>query len=154
MELIDGELIEMPADGPRTIDWNARINRHIARALPDGLTLVPDKTLALPPHGGPKPDFYIHDRDSAAEVDGRNVLLVIEISDSTLEYNLTVKARLYAAGGVREYWVVDCEGQRIFANRLSAEGCYGEPAIIGFDDVAAAKHAPVLLRLSAPDLPQ
>src|SRR5262245_34764150 len=70
MELIEGELIEMPADGPRTTDWNERINRWLARALPDELRLVPDKTLALPPRSGPKPDFYIHDRGSVAEVDG------------------------------------------------------------------------------------
>ncbi|MGH6950277.1 MAG: hypothetical protein ACREH4_05365, partial [Vitreimonas sp.] len=60
MELIEGELIEMPSDGPRTINWNERINRHLARTIPEALRLVPDKTLALPPHNGPKPDFYIH----------------------------------------------------------------------------------------------
>lgn len=153
MELIDGELIEMPADGPRTTDWNAALVKHLVRTLPDGLTLVPDKTLSLPPHSGPKPDIYIHDRRSVAEVDGRNVLLAIEVSDSTLDYDLKVKGPLYANGGVREYWIVDCEGRRILAHLLTPGGAYGEPRIIGFDEDATARFAPVILRLSALDLP-
>jgi Uma2 family endonuclease len=154
MELIDGELIEMPADGPRTIDWNERINRHLSRTLPEALRVVPDKTLALPPYGGPQPDFYIHDRASAAEVDGRNVLLVIEVSDTTLDYDLGVKARLYAQGGVREYWVVDCEGKRILIHRLDHAGHYGEPVPADFGESVQAAHAPgVSLRLSELGLP-
>lgn len=154
MELIEGELIEMPADGPRTIDWNAKINRVLARSIPDGFTLVPDKTLALPPYGGPQPDFYIHDRASAAEVDGANVLLVIEVSDTTLAYDLGVKAKLYAEGGVREYWVVDCEGRRILIHRMDASGRYGEPVVAEFEQSIDAAYAPgVSLRLSALDLP-
>jgi Uma2 family endonuclease len=153
MELIDGELIEMPADGPRTIDWNAALNRWLARTLPDDLTLVPDKTLNLPPHGGPKPDFYIHDRRSAEEVDGRNVLLVIEVSDTTLEYDRTVKSALYAKGGVREYWIVDYEQRRILAYRLGPDSGYGEPAVVADDEEARALHAPVRLRLSSLDIP-
>lgn len=154
MELIDGELIETPADGPRTIDWNAKINRMLARSLPDCLTLVPDKTLALPPYGGPQPDFYIHDRASAAEVDGSNVLLVIEVSDTTLDYDLGVKAKLYADGGVREYWVVDCEGRRILVHRLSQNGDYGEPFAVEFEQRVEAMHAPgVAIQLSELSLP-
>lgn len=154
MELIDGELIEMPSDGPRTINWNAQINQILVRNLPGGMIVVPDKTLALPPHGGPKPDFYIHDRRDAAEVDGRNVLLVIEVSDTTLDYDRKIKSALYAKGGVREYWIVDCEGGRILAHRLGPEGEYGEPLVFAFDEEAVALYAPgVKLRLSALDLP-
>lgn len=154
MELIDGEMIEMPSDGPRTINWNERINRWLARTLPDELRLVPDKTLALPPHSGPRPDFYIHDRFDVAEVDGRNVLLVIEVSDTTFDYDLKIKAPLYAENGVREYWLVDCERRRILVYRLQADGRYGEPVIVGFDEEARALYAPgAQLRLSALDLP-
>lgn len=154
MELIGGELIEMPSDGPRTINWNERINRWLARTLPDSLRLVPDKTLALPPHNGPKPDFYIHDRHDVAEVDGRNVLLVIEVSDTTLDYDRKVKGPLYAESGVREYWIVDCEGRRILVHRLGSGATYGEPIEVRFDEEATAIFASgVQLRLSKLDLP-
>jgi Uma2 family endonuclease len=154
MELIDGELIEMAADGPRTINWNARLNRWLVRTLPDELTLVPDKTLSVPPYGGPKPDFYIHDKRSVEDVDGRNVLLVIEVSDSTLEFDRSVKGALYSKGGVREYWIVDCENRRVLVHRLGEHGDYSEPTVVGFDEEITALHAPsVRLRLSTLDLP-
>lgn len=129
MELIDGELIEMPADGPRTIDWNTALAERLYRALLDSpYAIVPDKTLPLPPHGGPSPDFYIHSRAlKAAEVTGAEALLVIEVSDTTLDYDLDTKAKLYAKGGVREYWVVDCEDRRILVHRLETDGGYGAP---------------------------
>jgi len=44
-------------------------------------------------------------------------LLLIEVSDTTLRYDLNVKARLYATHGVREYWVVDLVAKRVWRHR-------------------------------------
>src|SRR5262249_25333045 len=143
IELIDGVIYKMPADGPRTIDWNAKLARRLYDVVSKALTIVPDKTLDLSPYGGPKPDFYIHDRASAEDVNGRNVLLVIEVSDTTLNWDRDVKTRIYAEGGVREYWLVDCVHRQIRVHRL-AGGRYGEPRILGFDETAEALLVPGL----------
>src|SRR5262249_50967553 len=100
------------------------------------------------------PDFYIHDKLSAADVDGSNVLLVIEVSDTTFAFDRGGKAKIYAQGGVREYWIADCENRQMLVHRLQSDGSYGEPAVVAFDEEARALLIPNLsLRLSELGLP-
>jgi Uma2 family endonuclease len=54
------------------------------------------------------PDDYSNAHPNAADV-----LLLIEVSDSTLSFDQSTKLSLYARYGVSEYWVVDVEGKRI-----------------------------------------
>ena len=93
LELIAGEIIDMPSDGPRTISWNAALNLWLARHLPDGVVLVPDKTLVLGDDiGAPKPDFFIYPRGVALTgLRGGDTLLVVEISDTTIAWDRDVK---------------------------------------------------------------
>lgn len=127
LELIDGELIEMPADGHRTIDWNSMIVRWLNRELDDAYVVVPDKSLAVSDVSEPKPDIWVFDASlPTRDVTAADTLLVIEVSDSTLRADLK-KADIYAAGGVREYWVMDVEQRQVLVHRLRAEGGYGAP---------------------------
>lgn len=156
-ELIDGELIEMAADGAKHIGWNAAIARWLFAALasrPD-LIVVPDKTLALSATDGPKPDFYVFEGgfDTVERVRGSDVLLVIEVSDATLRTDLQIKAELYAGHGVREYWVIDCVGRQVFVHRLAQAGGYGAPQSFSETETAAAALIPGL-RLRLADLPR
>lgn len=57
---------------------------------------------------------------------GPDVLLVVEVADSSLSYDLLVKAPLYAAHGVREYWVVDAVRQTVRVHRDPAAGIYAD----------------------------
>lgn len=154
LEVIDGDLYEMPADGPRTRGWNAAFNRWLVQSLGPEYVIMPDKTLPVSEHYGPQPDFYVYDAALREEdVKGANVLLVIEISDATLDWDQNTKAPRYAAGGVRDYWIADCEARRLLVHRLDAEGAYAAPKIIGFEETATALLIPRLaLRLA--DLPR
>ena len=152
LELIDGEILVVPADRGRTINWNIAINRWLTVGLanrPD-LAIVPDKTLILSDYDAPSPDFYVFPSRIAdpTEVRGPDVLLVIEVSDSSLGADLGAKAALYGLFGVREYWVVDCADRRLHVHRLGAEG-YGAPALFGPEETVAAALIPGLtLRLA------
>jgi Uma2 family endonuclease len=53
----------------------------------------------------PRPDFYKGTRPAPADV-----LLLLEVSDTSLWYDRSVKLRLYARAGIREYWIVDVIG--------------------------------------------
>ncbi len=53
-----------------------------------------------------------------------DVRLVVEISDSTLGFDLKVKAPLYARAGIPEYWVVDIAGKRVIVHRDPSGGAY------------------------------
>ncbi len=145
LEIIDGELYETPADGPRTRRWNAAIARALFTQLGPAYVIMPDKTLPVSPHYGPQPDFYIFDaaiRDE--DVDGAAVLLVIEVSDTTFDTDFNVKAPRYAEGGVREYWLIDAAARRTLVHRLRADGSYGEPTEIAYDQPVRALLIPDL----------
>ena len=144
LELIDGELIEMPADGHRTIDWNAIINQWLVRSLDDRYLVVPDKSLAVSDVSEPKPDIWVFDaRIPTKDVTAADTLLVIEVSDSTLRADLK-KADIYAAGGVREYWVMDVEQRQVLVHRLRAEGGYGAPQVFAAEERVEALLIPGL----------
>ncbi len=153
-ELLDGVIHEMPADGPETVEWNLAINQSAMRSVGDDVAIVPDKTLKLSNTWAPTPDFYLfpaHIR--VADLTPADILLLIEVSNTTLSCDLGGKATLYSGHGIREYWVIDPYSKTLFAHRLGEDGTYGEPAEIGFTDTIAAQHIPGLtLRMA--DLPR
>jgi Uma2 family endonuclease len=150
MELIDGEVYLMPADGWRTSFWNAKINTFLVRNTDDSLIIVPDKTLAVG-EDGLKPDFWIAPADKPfAEITGADCLLVIEVSDTTIGWDRKGKAARYALGGVGEYWVVDVAEACTLVFRLGADGSYGEPEVVPRDVVVSPLAMPQLgFQLSA-----
>jgi Uma2 family endonuclease len=84
IELIDGEVFEMPADGWRTTNWNALVARWLYSCTDASVVVVPDKTLAVG-EDGLKPDFWVYPAThDPRTVTGADCLLVIEISDTTL----------------------------------------------------------------------
>lgn len=144
LELIEGELIEMPGDGYRTIEWNALMVRWLNRTLSDDYIVVPDKSLGVNEHNEPVPDIWVFPASrKVKDLLAKDTLLVIEVSDTTLAYDKR-KARIYEQGGVREYWIADIEGRRVLVHRLGADGAYGEPLVIRETEAAEALLIPGL----------
>ena len=77
------------------------------------------------PVNAPEPDFVLLN-DSIVRLGRRprpeDVLLLVEVSDSTLAFDLGVKARLYARAGIADYWVIDINGRRIISHRDPVAG--------------------------------
>jgi Uma2 family endonuclease len=120
VELIRGEILALTPVGPR---HNAAVDRAVRamvgsvgrRAIVraggsirlDGLSEPePDVALLLP-----REDFYASRHAGPADV-----LLILEVADSSLEYDRTAKARLYAEAGIPEYWVSDVENERLIVH--------------------------------------
>ncbi len=59
-----------------------------------------------------------------------DVLLLIEVSDSSLKQDLEEKAELYAAHGIGEYWVIDVNAEKVFVHRDPADGRYCSVQIV------------------------
>jgi Uma2 family endonuclease len=108
VELIEGELIEMaPIGGPHMRLVN-KVNAILVREVGDKAIVSPQNPVLLPNKNAPQPDFALLRTDYAGVLPtAADVLLVIEISDTTLTYDRDTKLAIYAAHGIPEAWLFD-----------------------------------------------
>ena len=128
-ELLEGELYVTPAPSPLHQRISKRLQRKLeayfeGRSLGEVFNAPID--LILTPHDVVQPDLVVvtepaHVSDRAIE--GPPALVVEVLSPSTRDHDRTVKARRYAALGIRHYWLVDPEASRIECYRAEA-GAY------------------------------
>jgi len=126
IELIDGEIVPTAA---AKADWHemmkSRLTRMLARALPDDLRLFVEPSVTFSPVRLLEPDLAVWAKGGLPrQVRGPDLVLVIEVADSSLGYDLRVKAPLYAEHGVRDYWVVDAVRRTIRTHRAPVDGRY------------------------------
>ncbi|HEY2381071.1 MAG TPA: Uma2 family endonuclease [Terriglobia bacterium] len=119
VELIQGEILVMSPIGPRhqaVIDRGTQTWVQIlgGRAIVRGQgPAVLDRFAAPQPDLAllrPREDFYLHKHPGIDDI-----FLIIEVSDSSLEYDTTVKQALYAILKIQEYWVADLQNNRLLA---------------------------------------
>ncbi|PLR22889.1 hypothetical protein SGCZBJ_17090 [Caulobacter zeae] len=125
VELIDGGLVEMASEGAE----HTRVKMQIAKAFlaqaGQAIEVIVASTLRLSATYAPDPDLYAYDaRLPLNTIGGRNVGLVVEIAQSTMAKDLSVKAEFYAEHGVRDYWVVDVNSAEIVVHRSLSGGVY------------------------------
>ena len=121
IELIRGELTEMNPAGPIHDDLITYLNNWSFRNSDPAKTLITSQTgLDLPEQESrPEPDImWIRaDRYRNGHPQAADVQLAIEVSYSSLAYDLETKRRLYAEAGIREYWIVDSQANCIHVHR-------------------------------------
>ncbi len=127
VELIDGELLDMSPQNAPHMEAKRILLKLLHRELSDDVAIHVEGTLSLARGVSPMPDIFLHSVDTRVdEVRGPDVLLLIEVADSSLLRDLNLKASLYARHGVADYWVVDAYGRRIFVHRQPEPDGYGE----------------------------
>lgn len=135
MELLDGELIDMPQEGFEHLTWKSLLARHFSRCLGIPWLAVIDAPIVLSLGDTPKPDVYIVDEARHSEpVDPSTVPLLVEVSDTTLAHDLKRKASKYAAYGIAEYWVVDLNGRETTIFTEPRPTGYAFERRFGFDE--------------------
>jgi Uma2 family endonuclease len=146
VELIEGDMINEPGINPPHSAITARLNELLVLSVGRSVTVSPCGSVRLGDFSVPQPDlmllkrredFYFGRRPTAADV-----LLLIEVSDSSLAYDQSTKRALYARYGVEEYWVVDVQGERVFV--------YGEPAGEGYARVVECTRADIVSPRAVP----
>lgn len=136
-ELLDGVLYEMPAEGTQHILHKSEIVRYLNRTLDEmRWMIIPDSTLLLSDLNAPEPDIYVYPASIRLDdLSGRDVSLIIEVALSSIITDSQVKAGLYAAHGVQEYWIVDVENARTkVLRRPQPDGDWGHTFNVGFDE--------------------
>lgn len=114
-ELIYGEIFDMSPPGSRHASVVDQLTQSLVRGVGDRALVRVQNPLRLDQYSEPqpdltlvrpRPDFYRNAHPSAADV-----LLAIEVGDSSAAYDRQVKAELYASAGVRELWLIDLTAQ-------------------------------------------
>jgi Uma2 family endonuclease len=111
VELLDGEIVEKMAPGTRHSASVDRLNRLFALALGERAIVHVQGPVMLPPHSMPEPDVTIlrarADFYAGKRPEPKDILLLAEVSDSSLAFDRTFKLSLYAAAGICEVWIVN-----------------------------------------------
>jgi Uma2 family endonuclease len=108
IELIGGEVVPMSPKGNHHEVLKAVLNLYWARRLPEDLRFVTETTFRLTPDTYLEPDFVFYPTATGIRgLDASTALLVVEIADTSLGYDLGRKAALYATFGIAELWVIN-----------------------------------------------
>lgn len=115
VELIEGEIVEMAAIGARHFACVNNLNRVLMRAVSDKAIVSVQNPVRLDERNEPQPDLaVIRTRDYRESLPTpEDVLLLIEVSDTTLSYDRNIKLPLYARSGIAEVWIVDLTGETV-----------------------------------------
>ena len=129
LELLDGVIVEMAPIGHRHASCVRKLN-ELFHELLGQVHIDVQNPLGISRGDDFYPDVVLLKRreDAYASVipEAKDALLVVEVADTTLEYDRSVKLPRYAAAGVREVWIVDLPAKRIWVHRTPLEGDYGE----------------------------
>lgn len=131
IELIDGELIDMAPIGDDHAWTVVALNEALVLAFAGRAMVSPQNPVRLDRYNEPQPDFAVFrarpDKYRTGERAGpADVLLLIEVADSSLRFDRSVKLPLYARAGIAEVWIVDLKRRVLNAYRRPAGDGYDE----------------------------
>ncbi len=108
-ELLGGEIVPMMSPAGRRHEIvRQELAYRMARLAPDDIMVASEPQFNLGPDTFVKPDILVHPRAiKAYDLKGADTLLVVEVAETSLSYDLKTKLSLYASHGVREYWVIN-----------------------------------------------
>lgn len=128
VELLDGKIVNMSPSGHRHATMVKQITALFYELLAKKVTISVQDSIIVNPYSMAEPDVailkYSPNSYKGALPKASDVLLVIEVADSTQEKDRKLKAPLYASAGIPEYWIVDVERNQIEICREPHEGQY------------------------------
>lgn len=128
VELIQGEILKMAPIGSRHAACVKRLNRLFSSIIGDRALVGVQDPIRIGHTSEPEPDVSLltssSDFYASTHPKPEDVLLLVEVSDTTGEYDRAVKVTLYATAGIREVWVVDLVDDRIDVFRNPVAGTY------------------------------
>lgn len=130
VELIDGELVEMAPIGSGHAGAVGSLNRVFVLAVGRHAVVWPQNPLRLDHLTEPQPDLLLLRRRAdnywSATPTQDDVLLLVEVADSSGPYDRSVKLPLYARHGVPEVWILDVEARTLEIHRKPSADGYRE----------------------------
>jgi Uma2 family endonuclease len=153
VELIGGELVPMPPKGIRHEVVKRALVDCWSRARPSDYWLVSETTFRLGEDTYLEPDIIVFPRSTGLTgLNGETALLVVEIADSSLRYDMGRKAALYANFGIRDLWAIDAVTMTARVFRAPNLKGYAEIADYSASDRMAPSFAPQQFALRLDEL--
>ena len=152
VELIEGEVIEMSPQGTRHFTSVRLASEALRKAFDEGYEIRPQGPLVLNDHTEPEPDVVVV-RGEARDYSNShptNALLIVEVADTTLDYDRHRKGSLYARAGIEDYWIVNLnEGcVEVYRNPQAMEGM---PFGYGYGEVRVYHRGEIISPIAKPD---
>ena len=133
IELLDGEIFVMPPIGTPHEDGTTRLSSDLIYRLYGRAWVRVQNSVRLDDYGLPEPDIAVvrlrddYHRERATPAD---VLLLIEVADTSLEYDREVKLPRYAAAGIPEVWIVNLRAREVEAYDDPVGGAYRNRRVV------------------------
>ncbi|HEY3059134.1 MAG TPA: Uma2 family endonuclease [Chloroflexota bacterium] len=128
VELLDGEVIWLSPIGDPHAGCVNRLTRLFTLRYRDAALVSPQNPVLLGDYDEPQPDLALlqprADYYGTSTPTPPDILLLVEVADTTLRTDLGRKARIYAGAGVVEYWVVDLNKSVVYVHRDPRQGGY------------------------------
>lgn len=153
-EIIKGELIKKITVGDRHATIVNLLNRFFVRNVTDDILVSVQNPIRLTDFNEPEPDLVLAD---LTKYDGKRhprpteILLIIEVSDSTLKYDRDVKLSLYAEAEIPEVWIVNLPNQIVEIHTKPSVGLYQFTKIYKSGEIIEIERLPNL-RLKVDDI--
>jgi Uma2 family endonuclease len=149
LELIEGDLIDRRSKNRPHVNTMMLVMEWLIGVF--GIRYItPEAPVDVAPEDNPtnepQPDLTVLAQPRSAYGSENpkpgDIRLLVEVSDTTLAFDLGLKARIYARAGICEYWVVDIVGKRIYVHRSPQGGVYRDIASYGADESVKPLCAP------------
>ena len=138
VELINGEVIKMSPISSLHAGCVARLSMMFSLRLSQQVVIWTQNPIHADQYSEPEPDVAVlrYRQDFYAKSLPRptDIMLLIEVADTSLSYDRRVKVPLYAKVGIVEVWVVDVENRLIYAYRNLVKGKYQETLVVNPGD--------------------
>jgi Uma2 family endonuclease len=145
VELIDGQVVEMTPIGDRHAACVRRLNDTLSHDLRGVAIVDVQNPVVLDEYDVPQPDLAVLKRRAdryPSHPRAADVLLVIEVAETSLAYDRDIKIPLYARAGMPEAWLVDLTADGIWVYREPVAGRYTSVRLVSRGDAITPLHFP------------
>jgi Uma2 family endonuclease len=148
VELIDGEIFKMAPIGSRHAASVRNLTEWLIMRLGARAIVSTQSPVSLSTEFEPEPDVAVlrpqPERYASAHPGPTDVILLVEVADTSLAYDREFKLPRYAESAIPEVWIVDLAGKRVLVYRRPSDSTYSEAAV--------AKPGDSIVPLAFPDL--
>lgn len=148
VELIEGEIAEMAPIGSRHQACVDRLNELFSRHMAQRAVVRVQGPVRLGEHSEPQPDLALLQRRpdfyAASHPHPQDILLVVEVADTSADYDREVKLPIYSRYGIPEVWLIDLQDESVLVFR--------EPSTKGYESAQTLRRRSVFSPQAFPDL--